>query len=360
MTLLEMDAAERARLKKSAIVSLALWTLVAIAALIVPVSRAVASPPEFPSVTLRLSSAETEVSSARTEERADAQPKQAASARKPAADAKSAVEPASTVKSSAKPVTKPSPKPDPSKSASSSASSGGLGIPDFAPGEVSSSGTASHGAYLDFSQETVPVAASTPARGVNELEGAAATTGNVDRGTSVSSRKASASDARASRETAKSLEAIEASSRSSASGGVGDSSLAAEGAASTGDSSAVSDRASTSARATSGTAQARTERSSIGAIVFQDGVSRRLLKPAEPAIVLPERLVRLIDSDRSVYVSFVVRADGSVPRSTVSFSPQALLPPEVRDFLAGEFSSWLFERGVGDGQARFAYSIRVR
>ncbi|HRR02691.1 MAG TPA: hypothetical protein P5286_07300, partial [Treponemataceae bacterium] len=82
--------------------------------------------------------------------------------------------------------------------------------------------------------------------------------------------------------------------------------------------------------------------------------------PAKPGIILPPHLARLIDSDRSVTVLFVVRADGSVPASLVRFSPSALLPPEVQNYLKNEFSTWRFERGSDDGQARFLYSITVQ
>jgi hypothetical protein len=97
----------------------------------------------------------------------------------------------------------------------------------------------------------------------------------------------------------------------------------------------------------------------VGPITFE-GTARRLLYPAKPGIILPPHLARLIDSDRSVTVLFVVRADGSVPASLVRFSPSALLPPEVQNYLKNEFSTWRFERGSDDGQARFLYSITVQ
>jgi hypothetical protein len=90
-----------------------------------------------------------------------------------------------------------------------------------------------------------------------------------------------------------------------------------------------------------------------------DGASRKLLYPAKPAIVLPDNLAKLVDSSRAVTVGFTVLADGSVPAGTISFTPSAILPAEIRDWLRKEFSSWRFEKSSEDGQARFLYSIRV-
>ena len=116
---------------------------------------------------------------------------------------------------------------------------------------------------------------------------------------------------------------------------------------------------SPTATVSSGVAKPQSLESSIPELTF-DGATRRIIYPAKPEIHLPESLAALIDSDRTVSIQFTVRADGLVPSGLVVFTPSAILPVAIRDYLRGEFSRWRFETGPTDGQAQFQYSIRVK
>ena len=80
-----------------------------------------------------------------------------------------------------------------------------------------------------------------------------------------------------------------------------------------------------------------------------------MLFPTDPKIILPEnaQIVR----DIEVKVSFVVKADGTVPFSGIKISNEALLSKEIIDGIKNELVKWHFEESSSDGQASFNYSI---
>jgi len=320
--MLELDARDKNRLAQSSIIAAAVWLVMLIIFTLLPVMRDVPEERAFPEVRITLN-------------REDPVPVQTRTVAPATSSAEPAVRPAAArqEKSAQKPANAP-----PVRQKTSS----GLGIPDF----QSTSGreaAAPSGEYLDFSsdrprEQTVRE----PGPVLREFEGSAA---RVDepaarQGTAAvegGSRVSAASD-----ETLQALDRIRAGNE----GGV----TVPDGAASTSPASTTGRTADTDVATTPGM---------VGPITFE-GTARRLLYPAKPGIILPPHLARLIDSDRSVTVLFVVRADGSVPASLVRFSPSALLPPEVQNYLKNEFSTWRFERGSDDGQARFLYSITVQ
>jgi len=320
--MLELDARDKNRLAQSSIIAAAVWLVIVIIFALLPVVRDVPEERAFPEVRITLN-------------REDPEPVQTRTVAPSTSSAEPETRPvaAQQEKSAQKPANTP-----PVRQKTSS----GLGIPDF----QSTSGreaAAPSGEYLDFSsdrprEQTVRE----PGPVLREFEGSAA---RVDEpaarpGTAVvegGSRVSAASD-----ETLQALDRIRAGNE----GGV----TVPEGTASTSPASTTGRTADTDVATTPGM---------VGPITFE-GTARRLLYPAKPGIILPPHLARLIDSDRSVTVLFVVRADGSVPASLVRFSPSALLPPEVQNYLKNEFSTWRFERGSDDGQARFLYSITVQ
>ncbi|HPA10053.1 MAG TPA: hypothetical protein PLV73_04435 [Treponemataceae bacterium] len=320
--MLELDARDKNRLAQSSIIAAAVWLVMLIIFTLLPVMRDVPEERAFPEVRITLN-------------REDPVPVQTRTVAPATSSAEPAVRPAAArqEKSAQKPANAP-----PVRQKTSS----GLGIPDF----QSTSGreaAAPSGEYLDFSsdrprEQTVQE----PGPVLREFEGSAARvdepaarqgTATVEGGSRVSA---------ASDETLQALDRIRAGNE----GGV----TVPDGAASTSPASTTGRTADTDVATTPGM---------VGPITFE-GTARRLLYPAKPGIILPPHLARLIDSDRSVTVLFVVRADGSVPASLVRFSPSALLPPEVQNYLKNEFSTWRFERGSDDGQARFLYSITVQ
>lgn len=345
MIVTDLDVRERERLIRSAVIACAFWIVAIGIFSILPARVAVESERSFPSVMIRLTAQAPAASSAA--------PTPAAPT--PAAPA-AASAPAPAAKASAKPAAKPATKATATRSAQAPAASApapsrGLGIPDFGSTQQTSSPAGGEQASLEFSSEPVKTPKASRAA-VSEFEGsvAVASPRRAEESVSSSAPRASAgTKATASDETSRSLSAIADSV------GTGTNDAAGTSGAGT----------SASRTATQGSSRATTTAvtaggASVGAISFTEGTARRLVHPANPSLALPDRLARLIDSNRAVFVTITVRADGSVPRSTVVFSPSALLPPEVRDYIAGEVSSWRFDRGTGDGQARFSYSIKVQ
>lgn len=90
------------------------------------------------------------------------------------------------------------------------------------------------------------------------------------------------------------------------------------------------------------------------------GVARILISPSSPKIYIDDELARLIDSSREVRIKFTVLASGNVPRSSVIFEPEAVLPVEIRTEIAAQLAVWRFSPANSDGQARFEYSIIKR
>jgi outer membrane biosynthesis protein TonB len=225
-----------------------------------------------------------------------------------------------------------------------------LGIPNFSTPLSTPRTNDSAAEVLEYSSERASTAPrESSGKSVSEFEGVAATakvrgTGSPSGASSQSpSARSGASGAGASAETKRALAAIgDASANGAGSGDAADSDSGSRS------SSAVGTAGDTS----------RAKASGSGPVVF-DGRPRRLIYPADPAIVLPPHLARLIDSDRTVTVAFTVRADGSV-RDPRLVHPTAALPAEVREYLRAEFARWRFEQDREDGHARFLYSIKMK
>ncbi len=357
MTLNDLEPSERKRLARSSGLGIAFWALTLVAVAFVPVTKAAFPEPDYPPVSLTLTSPVTAPSPVRqiapTEEiaptrdaPANGAPARTEPAKTKAAPAAKAAAPDKTSAAKSAPASKSAPI---AKSAPASPS-GGLGIPDFDVPVTSSNKSSGESEFLDFSsarQTQNPVSSSLPPGGNprSELEGNAATaaTGKTSGATVSSKAAASAQSGAASSATTDALKGVEgaAASALSPSGSAGSS--GASGAA-----SAYADTATTSAGRVS----------SVAGLSF-DGQPRTLIYPDDPRITLPDRLARLVDSNRTVTVQFIVRKDGSVPGTLVTFTPLASLPAEIRDYLRAEFARWRFEAGDQDGQARFSYSIKL-
>lgn len=356
MTTLEFS--DRKRLVRSALVSAAIWLVLGVALSLVSFSVPMKEERQFKSVRLTLASPAPALAAGSVPSSSVPVVSMVSSGGSvpiPAGNAtQKSASPSLSPSASSKTAGKSSGQTS-AKSASAK-SSGGLGIPNFsAPvssGSVRSTSGTSSGNSLDFSGSGDQRSATDPrapkgANAVTELEGSAASVappssggGNVVRGQS-----SAVSGSSASGETQATLGEIAGNAKSGGSGRPG------------GQSSTTSNSGSTSGG--SGTIRGQSSGgSSIAGLAF-DGAQRKLLYPAKPAIVLPDNLAKLVDSSRSVTVSFTVRTDGSVPAGDIFFSPSAILPAEIRDYLRKEFSTWRFEKSAEDGQARFLYSIRV-
>ena len=104
---------------------------------------------------------------------------------------------------------------------------------------------------------------------------------------------------------------------------------------------------------------AKTSKSSDGQISMQmkDGTTRVLREPITPAIKLSAQAAALIDSDRTVNIEFRVLAAGNVPRGEIIITPEAILPPKVREEIYDQLSRWIFDAGSSAAYASFEYTI---
>lgn len=326
---MEMNDGDRRRLARSGMLSGGLWILLLILAVFAPMRKIEPKAPVFAPVKITFA--------VQPSARESAVAPAAEIAPAPSAASSSSVETKkSSPRSSAPKRTASARSPEPAKT------SGGLGIPNFATSPASSSRTDDGSASLEFSSADLPAprgsATKTAPSAVQEISGVA---GSLDSGgstrVSATGTVSPHTGGAVSADTARTLESI---------GG----STAGNGR---------SQDATTTAGQGPSPLSGSTSSSSVTNLSF-DGASRKLLSPESPAITLPARLARLVDSDRTVTVQFTVLADGTVPSGLVSFTPSAVLPAEIRDYLRKEFSSWRFEKGAADGQASFRYSIRVK
>jgi len=90
---------------------------------------------------------------------------------------------------------------------------------------------------------------------------------------------------------------------------------------------------------------------------MSDGSMRKLLDPLQPVLTISPENEKLINSSRSVTIKFIVKADGNVLPTSINFAPSGLLPLPVQSELRIQIAKWRFEKGAGDGQAEFKYSI---
>lgn len=316
---MEMNDGDRRRLAKSGMLSGGLWAVLLLLAVFVPMRKIEPKAPAFAPVKLTFAVQTRESPAA------------------PAAEAAPSALPAVGEKS---PLRSSAPKSAPVAPAKTS---GGLGIPNFSTSPASSSSRADDGsATLEFSSDDSPVPRGSPTKpalsSAPEISGVA---GSLDSGgstrVSATGTVAPRAGGTVSADTARTLESIGGSTAGNVRSPDAGPTVGQGAAPSTGSPSS----------------------STVANLSF-DGAPRRLLSPESPAIELPARLARLVDSDRTVTVQFTVLSDGSVPSGLVSFTPSAVLPAEIRDYLRKEFSSWRFEKGAADGQASFRYSIRVQ
>jgi hypothetical protein len=327
---MEMNDGDRRRLARSGMLSGGLWIVLLILAVFVPMRKIEPKAPAFAPVKITFA-----VKTVAREPVAAPEPEPVQEPPAPSslpAEAKQTLQRSTSTKSTA--ATR---SPAPAKT------SGGLGIPNFSTSSASTSSRTDDGsATLEFSSADLPAPGGKSTRpapsAVQEISGVA---GSIDKG---GSTRVSATGT-VSRPTGGSVSADTARTLESIGGSVA------------GD---AGDAGSQGAAAGQGSSSVPTGSSSTVANLAFDGAARKLLSPETPSITLPARLARLVDSDRTVTVQFTVLADGTVPSGLVSFTPSAVLPAEIRDYLRKEFSSWRFEKGAADGQASFRYSIRVK
>lgn len=107
-----------------------------------------------------------------------------------------------------------------------------------------------------------------------------------------------------------------------------------------------------------GTVKAKTISSGTGntSMEMSDGSIRALLVPSEPKINLSDEAAVLIDTDKTVNISFKVLAGGNI--TEISITPEAILPKLVRDEIRDQLMSWRFEAASSTATATFEYTIK--
>ena len=93
------------------------------------------------------------------------------------------------------------------------------------------------------------------------------------------------------------------------------------------------------------------------AVALSDGSARILLEPAKPVIIISAASAKLIDSTRTVEISFRILPEGNVPLNEIKITPSALLRLEIQAEIKKQISTWRFASASDDGQAVFEYSI---
>ncbi len=359
MTGMDLDLADRRRVARSFAASLLLWSIAFLLAALVPLGKPREKRAVYREVAISLASPRSTSTVASATNSGDGEPVAPAkrgtssSARANSGEQATPASPANAGRASPK---------------KTSTAQAGLGIPDFAPatGKKASAGgssdTLEFGNFEGSSADrggtaTIPGGTRTV---VPEIEGSVASVKKgADGPVSATARASRGGEAESvSAETARELGGISGSRPAESGTGstgqaTGPSGGKTAGSGTTG--SEIGDGAGLAAGTGAGSGQV----SSVSGFAFE-GRPRGRLYPSTVSIVLPENLSRLVDSNRTVTVRLTVLADGTVPAGFVTFTPQAALPAEIRDYLAREFSRWRFEKSDQDGQARFSYSIRVQ
>lgn len=93
---------------------------------------------------------------------------------------------------------------------------------------------------------------------------------------------------------------------------------------------------------------------------MNDGSSRILLDPKKPSIIISKENGNLIDSQRTVEISFRILSGGNVPFSAISFSPSAALPVAIQSEIKEQVSLWRFSPSSAESQAKFVLEIKKR
>ncbi len=309
----DIHGPDRTRLINSLRISTAVWIAILVLLVLVPLRRLPVPERQFREISLTLGAPEPEPAAA-----------------VPAA-AQAAAAPAR--QSPARQTAPAQQRPQASTPAAQPASSGvsSLGIANFSTPITSSSPTAASPESLEFSSQTSSTPSSpAQSRTVQEFEGSAALVqSSNDQGASVSSNQTITGTASA--ETGQALSAITSTA------GTGTSSTGTAAGSATGSPSSVS--------------ASRTD-------ISFDGTPRELV--SSTSLDLPDNLQSLINSSRTVKVSFSVTPSGTVPGLTIFFTPSNVLPDQVQSWLRGRIEQWRFTGGQGSASGSFTYTITAR
>lgn len=306
----DIHGPDRTRLINSLRISTAVWMAILVLLVLVPLRRLPVPERQFREISLTLGSPESEPAAA------------------PAAAAPARQSPArQTAPAQQRPQAST---PDTQQSASGVSS---LGIANFSTPITPSSSTATRSESLEFASPTASTpSAPTQPRQTQEFEGAAAQVqSTADQGARVTSSQTPTGTA--SGETTRTLSDI--------------TSAAAAGTSAGGTGTATG----TAAGSTQAVSATRTD-------ISFDGNPREIV--SSTSLDLPSDLQALINSSRTVKVTFTVTPAGTVPGLTVFFTPSTVLPDRVQSFIRGRLEQWRFTEGQGSASGSFTYTITAR
>lgn len=106
----------------------------------------------------------------------------------------------------------------------------------------------------------------------------------------------------------------------------------------------------------------KTKQNSSGNLMMEmaDGSSRMLINPKEPKINLSKEATALIDSSKTVKISFRIIEAGNVPSLEIKITPESILPVLVRKEISEQISKWIFEPSNKYSNATFEYRILTK
>lgn len=97
-------------------------------------------------------------------------------------------------------------------------------------------------------------------------------------------------------------------------------------------------------------------------IMLANGKMRELISPKNPVLDISPENAMLVDSSRTVRITFTVLADGSVPLGEIEIRPSSLLPPKIQDEIKNQLRFWIFSSDPSgtSGRASFDYTLEIR
>ncbi len=95
-------------------------------------------------------------------------------------------------------------------------------------------------------------------------------------------------------------------------------------------------------------------------IVMSNGKSRDILNPKNPSIYISDENSRLLDSSRTVKITFSVLSDGTVPLGEIYIRPS--LPVSIEKEIKQQICKWIFVSDLQEDsvQATFNYTLEIR
>lgn len=87
---------------------------------------------------------------------------------------------------------------------------------------------------------------------------------------------------------------------------------------------------------------------------------RTLLEPASPELLISEKNAALVQSSRTVLITFTILASGNVSPGTIAITPSSSVHPLIENELKEQIRKWRFSPAAKSGLVRFNYTIELK